>query len=698
MEIVKLVIHNIGPYKDSVYYFNKRQITFLVGKNLKYGFDRNGVGKSWIPDILTWVIWDNTIRKKSKDELIRENTKGGYAFIVIKRNRKKYKIKRCRGINKNKLSFIGIGNNKRFDGNGRTNRYTQENINKVFGDFITFINTSYFGQRKILQFLEGTSFDRCNIITSFFGINIWDNLYKNVCSELNKSNDVVSEHINKIDVWNDICENIDYEYELEKKKKIEEKCSFYKKKINEVSKKLQKAKKYEEFIDNISKLRFEKKQLASYAKNNIVLYDKQISDMLGNKDDISNLKKKMKNIESKKEELEYFTSQKDELDEDRDLKFVKKNKLESKILMLKNNRKKIVDVIDNLNKESVCPTCKRTVDDKTINSFNNEVDVINKKTNKVNDKIIITDEEIDDLENKIGEIDSKMSKIIKFVSDEAVIKERIANVKNSSIKIKELKIDRKNFIINSGRKIKAFNESIKRNVKNAEKYVTEKNYTQLVDDYNVYNNNYSHGKVKANKIKNVLRQYRGAKSKVKELKASIKEKRKLIDVYSYLKYAFPLIKLLIIDDINNLLEKTTNEKLSDMGVNLRLSFTTEVEKKSGDGVYDKYDINVMQNDIIRDISMFGGGEKQRISLAMIFAFNEIASNMNESSNVLILDEVFSGLDNIGKDMCMRIIENNFPDKNIHIITHLSDIEGRFKPEQKVVIEMNESGVSKVYDN
>lgn len=88
---------------------------------------------------------------------------------------------------------------------------------------------------------------------------------------------------------------------------------------------------------------------------------------------------------------------------------------------------------------------------------------------------------------------------------------------------------------------------------------------------------------------------------------------------------------------------------------------------------------------------FSEGEKQRIDLALLFTWRQIAKMKNSiSTNLLILDETFdSSLDNDGVENLMKIIYSLGEDTNIFIISHKGEIlEGRFKSKIEFFKEKN----------
>jgi len=78
-------------------------------------------------------------------------------------------------------------------------------------------------------------------------------------------------------------------------------------------------------------------------------------------------------------------------------------------------------------------------------------------------------------------------------------------------------------------------------------------------------------------------------------------------------------------------------------------------------------------------SSFSEGEKQRIDLALLFTWREVAKFKNSTNtNLLIMDEVFdSSLDGYGTDDFLKIISYIIKDANIFIISHKTGLEDKF---------------------
>lgn len=78
---------------------------------------------------------------------------------------------------------------------------------------------------------------------------------------------------------------------------------------------------------------------------------------------------------------------------------------------------------------------------------------------------------------------------------------------------------------------------------------------------------------------------------------------------------------------------------------------------------------------------FSEGEKQRIDLALLFTWRQIAKMKNSvATNLLVLDETFdSSLDHDGVENLMKILYSLDDDTNVFVISHKGEIlEGKFK--------------------
>ena len=92
---------------------------------------------------------------------------------------------------------------------------------------------------------------------------------------------------------------------------------------------------------------------------------------------------------------------------------------------------------------------------------------------------------------------------------------------------------------------------------------------------------------------------------------------------------------------------------------------------------------------------FSEGEKQRIDLALLFTWRQIAKMKNSvATNLLILDETFdSSLDHEGVGNLMKIIYSLGDDANVFVISHKGEIlDDKFEGKIEFTKEKNFSKI------
>lgn len=89
-----------------------------------------------------------------------------------------------------------------------------------------------------------------------------------------------------------------------------------------------------------------------------------------------------------------------------------------------------------------------------------------------------------------------------------------------------------------------------------------------------------------------------------------------------------------------------------------------------------------------------GGEKQKIDLIVQFSIRDMLCNhLGFTSNILVLDEVFDGLDMIGCQRVLDVISSLSDIKNIFIVTHRKDLS--IPTDKEIVVVKSASGISEI---
>ncbi len=89
-----------------------------------------------------------------------------------------------------------------------------------------------------------------------------------------------------------------------------------------------------------------------------------------------------------------------------------------------------------------------------------------------------------------------------------------------------------------------------------------------------------------------------------------------------------------------------------------------------------------------------GGEKQKIDLIIQFSIRDMLCNhLGFTSNILVLDEVFDGLDMFGCQKVLDVISAMTDVKNIFIVTHRKDLS--IPTDKEIVVIKNSTGISEL---
>jgi len=104
-------------------------------------------------------------------------------------------------------------------------------------------------------------------------------------------------------------------------------------------------------------------------------------------------------------------------------------------------------------------------------------------------------------------------------------------------------------------------------------------------------------------------------------------------------------------------------------------------------------IDIYYGDKVYEV--LSGGEKQKVDIVVQFTLRSMLCDLiNFSSNIIVLDEIFDNLDDIGCQNIINLITRRLNDiSSIYIVTHHSDIS---IPYDKIIeVEKDEKGLSKL---
>lgn len=707
--IEKTIIHNVIPFKESTIEWNKYDKVLITGINKLPGMSRNAVGKSMIVDMLVWSLWGKSTRELDKQSLRTEDRKPLYVKTFFSRDGVRYCVTRTMSSK----GVVGIDlkrfYNEKIDRNfqtGKTNKITQDMIDKILDiDFISFISTSYYSQDSVNTFLNGTPKERENVITSFFSLWKWDS-YKKIARDRFNENladrNAISE---KLSVYSDLVKGIDEDDVRVRKNKAYTEYTQAKEEIESLEKDYGIIREYERIKSSLFENEFVLKNAKSMFNQSMQMITddiKKAEETIAQEDvehTIKNIKTKIRRKSILEENYKTSSDTYEGLQTERDERLKKLHYYEASAKTCLLNAKEWGEIIKLSGDEKSCPTCGQIIHPEYEKFIINKITKNNGHLDDWKRRIVSSrkgirkiEDSIEVIVNKRQNIQSKLNRIQAMEGELYELEE-----KKKLIKVKKEQIQKVTKKYNDKRKIYT---ALIREQKKELSSMKDKILSDTLDSYAIKNFITIQYKLlnttdkEYRKCKNILSQYRSYKRKMAGIEKKQEGIEHNIEMYEYLVKAYIMIKLYVIDIINQSLQNQINITLSSMEIQTKVKLDIEYDKKDNSGKITKYGITLSSPDEKeRNWKSFSGGEKKRITLAVYFSFQKIAEKFSKQIvNLLIFDEVFGGLDVAGRDMMMKLLDG-YKNKNLFVITHLEDVMSLFK--RKLTIIRHSNGVSTI---
>ena len=366
---------------------------------------------------------------------------------------------------------------------------------------------------------------------------------------------------------------------------------------------------------------------------------------------------------------------------------LKKESLLDKVKM----QEEFIEELENRGKESIDNNNRKIADlDKEIQQHMDENGSLEEPLYEYireQDKLVGYAEKLRKLGNLKGKISQKVSTITKehkFFTENTVcptctqsIEEtfRINRINDAQSKAKELQ---------SG--YKELEEAIK------EEEERERQFNTLSKEISKLTNGISQNNIKINGLR---RQIRNLESEIQVLTEnlanrnsehekleSFKDNLKITydelaskkDTINYYDFSYSLlkdggVKSKIIKKYLPLINQQVNRYLQMMDFYINFTLDEEFNETGQSPIHEDF-----------SYASFSEGEKQRIDLALLFTWREVARMKNSvNTNLMILDEIFdSSLDSTGTEEFLKIIRYVIKDANIFVISHKTGMEDKFE--------------------
>jgi len=513
----------------------------------------NGSGKSTMLDALCFVLFNKAFRKIVKNQLINStNEKECLVEIEFNISDKEYKV--IRGIKPNifEIWIDGVLQNQVAASNDQQ-KYLEDTILKL--NYKSFTQIVILGSASFVPFMQLSAAHRREVVEDLLDIKIFSTMNSILKEKIRNSNEKIKEFtLLEKSIDEKILMQTDFVEELEKRGK-----------------------------ENI-----EKKQ------NKI----QELSDLeVSVSDEIDAIQKKVVSLNSQLEEFSDATN-----------KLKKLTSLKGKI------QQKVISITEEhkfFNENSVCPTCKQSIEEDFRSHKVNEIETNSK-----------------DLKEGYAELE-------KTIEDEEKREEQLIQISKEITRLNN-EISKDNVCISNYRK----------------------NIKELQNEIQTITEQFENRNIETEKLKSLH----------KEKEDNFKKKSRYKETINYFDFAQLLmkdggVKSKIIQKYIPLMNQQINKYLQMMEFYINFTLDDEFKEHIKSPIHEDF-----------SYESFSEGEKMRINLAILFTWREIARMKNSvSCNILILDEVFdSSLDNTGTDYFTKIIKYAIKDTNVFVISHKTD--------------------------
>ncbi len=598
----------------------------LVFGDMKHCLVRgeNGAGKSSIFEALSWGLFGQTARgrKNPGDSVLRPNSRGPvFVKVEIEYNKSVYEITRARKaafdgdtVAQGVEAFLLVekcgSSKKRYDLRGKDTAETEAVIKNLIGmDFETFSRTVYFPQEGVLPF--GQLSDKVLkefFLEKFLEVGWVADAHQKVKQDKQRIRGEL-DHINMVNSF--LTQQLE-----EETASYESACQ---KHDEEESKNKESLKKLEaDLVATSNLLEDARKELARVKQTRDLFVEKEnkIREELDNLSlELIEYEKEIRAVQSRSERLQYGLT----VDEDKADKILVEYK----------------DLCDNPTK-SVCPVCKRPFGEDIHTRLVGETHT---KLELLKEAILKTKDEIAECDNKIARLTKKKEKAEKKISALKIsyetLKEESNSVEYESLLLKVAELAGKK----REREI-AF--------KAADKWVNP--YKQLKETLLIKIN-----EKKKKKQENIIAQSRLEKE---------------LETVTFWELGFSTqgIQSFLLESITPSLNERLNYYLKILtGGVLTANFDTVTRLKTGE-YREKFRFHAESKFGADHYSLLSGGEKKRCDIAAALSLADIRRSKSDC-NLIVLDEVFTGLDSEGVKDVVELIEKSYLHKTVFVISH-----------------------------
>ncbi len=658
---VKLTAENFQSFESLSYDFQQGKSVLIQGENLSDdGQESNGAGKSTLQEIVYYCIIGSSSTGKRDVKLIRRGETESNISLTLYNPISKETLKIERTLFLKKSSTLNIFVNEKdqkhlFSTIDDGNKFLLSLIDISSDDIKNFY---LINRERFTPFFKLSDTQSRLLISRFANISFITDIETVINKEIEEQGVILNELLgdkrdcennilsyqSKIDALQDQIKSVKESSSPEKVKQIKESA------INNIKIEIHKFETEIEYylksIEGLKKSINEQEELKRDYENNRILIDRTI-DRLNNINYAH--KREAINNEVKKYEESIDTL---------------KHKIVSIEKIVSDYSKEVRSLEITLSGAVDCPKCKHNFIPESeidtneakllINEINKEIDSNNlalENFNKKRKSIEIERNNILSGLRKIDEQDFKRRKLISFYEKSKL------NYQLQPIESKISSYSRE--INNSTNSIELLQNKIRVKENDIENIKNESNdNTLVIKNLNDSINNFSITLDENIRILN-------------EVEIAIEKQSEIIENKRIWLLYFKQFYIYLTNQCLKKIQDLCNNFLEQIDTNLRVKVEGFKQLASGD-VREKITTVILRDDIEEDdYRSFSGGERGKLTLSTILAFQELINSNSKSGglDILFIDEILDSVDGLGMKNFIEAL--NKVQKTIHLTTHIS---------------------------
>jgi len=690
---VEMRLKNLGPFKNLKVRMVDHSFCLLQGENRdEVGMDSNGAGKSFFFDAFYWILTGLIARIDGKitEEIIRWGCNKGIGKLIMDDEGTHYYIERMRAKKGLKSLRFGIVGDKASERRltGKTDTVTQENIyNWLEADAESITMMIYYGQGAAAILVDRGPTERVKALGTLFPqITEFERARNQAMDKRRLITKEIEELQVRVSAHQESAEEKDIDELRQKEGEWEDKINAIEVEIIGIRKQLDEAKGL------LS--REETEWALAQAKETLELHSKS-------EERYNEAKEKLPALQELYEQA--LSDAQQEFIELKDLAQQKVSLMEIPVAdeegveYISYLKKSISDLWEIMDMEGDCPVCRRSIDEEckesislNLTAMEQEYEYLNGEYQDALSQRQCELQSYDDVYNEVqslyGDLNDRLLSLnTEFTATESLVvnyeewleKGGEKEVEKNRVRIKELKVTLEEVTFRDEEAIE----------------VLEVQIEEMGEEI-------KEGNIELGSIVAQIDLLMQEQAKIEDLKDKEKKLRFKHKVYDFLEHAFNELRLVVIDNAIPQFQNRTNYYLSELGLNKRVRFETQVELKQREDQYkDRFEIFVSPGPGFEEVrwEMYSGGEKRRLSLALFSAMNDLAkSRATKPIGFSMFDEITESLDKTGQTYILELLKMQYDQgKRIWTISHLDQVKDSFSER---ITFIKEGGISRLEVN